>query len=303
GRWPGAIGWRSAPTATPRAWRTRSRPCTSMPGPMGTTRPRWRAASPLAMRWWPSASATAWRCRRWAARRSWPTCAWWSRTVGCGTCWWEAAWWFGTGCSPAPISGRSAARPRPRRSGCGLAWRPWPDRGGRLSARRRAHVVVAGREHGRAHQVHQVEEGQVDLALDAAGGAAARVGGVEPEIEARALEAGRGAAARRGNRGLEALAVEAPQHRAHRALLLHVEAVVIREFLPVGAAAEEARLDHVGPAVLGAEHVTVAALVAEVGEVGDLVLLDHRDRLGRLGHHARTVGPQLEHRDLARGQH
>src|SRR5207237_1403089 len=67
----------------------------------------------------------------------------------------------------------------------------------------------------------------------------------------------------------------APRHaRAHAqcgAVALEHHAVELRAGGETGARAEEARLDHVRSAVLGTEHVAVAALVARVGEVGPLL--------------------------------
>ena len=51
---------------------------------------------------------------------------------------------------------------------------------------------------------------------------------------------------------------------------LEAQTVVFLEGLPVGQAPEDARLEHVGTAVLGAEHVAVPALVASVGEDGNV---------------------------------
>jgi len=51
-----------------------------------------------------------------------------------------------------------------------------------------------------------------------------------------------------------------------------VEAVEGGRLLPGFMGREEAGFDEVGTAVFGAEDVAVAAVVAEVGEVGDLVL-------------------------------
>ncbi len=77
---------------------------------------------------------------------------------------------------------------------------------------------------------------------------------------------------------------------------------MVGELLPIGSTPEEARLDHVGPAILGAEDVAVAALVAEIGEVGDLMLLGDRDGLACLRLPAAILRAQLEDGDVALGQ-
>ena len=62
-------------------------------------------------------------------------------------------------------------------------------------------------------------------------------------------------------------------NRAAGSIAGHEEAVLARICLVGREAPEEAGLLHVGAAVLGAEHVAVTAFVAEVGVVGQLVLL------------------------------
>ena len=71
------------------------------------------------------------------------------------------------------------------------------------------------------------------------------------------------------------------EHTVHIAGDLDEEPVVRAELSEGLQAPEEPGLDDVRAAVLRAEHVAVAALVAEVGEVRDLVLLVEDDRFAR----------------------
>jgi hypothetical protein len=71
----------------------------------------------------------------------------------------------------------------------------------------------------------------------------------------------------------------------------------------VSTAAEEPGLDVVRPAVLGAEHVAVAAVVAGVGEGGDLCAPRRLHRLRPAHVPAVLVPPGRRARDLAGRQH
>ena len=98
------------------------------------------------------------------------------------------------------------------------------------------------------------------------------VGGIEGEVESIA------AVARARIRFFDRhhLAAEAAAHRHAVAASFDDEAVVIARRLERGEAAEEQRLGQIGAAVLRAQHAAIAALVAGVGEGGDL------PRLGEL---------------------